>query len=97
MCQLFLHSFIPIQYFFFFLKKKSADEKWDAELVRFPLGLLEEGLSKVSVLVKRVTLPFQIQNIKQTNSALKEKLEGGIEQYRLPEVGSFSDPCLLWR
>lgn len=31
-------------------------------------------------------LSFQIQNIKQTNSALKEKLEGGIEQYRLPEV-----------
>ncbi|KAI1237586.1 hypothetical protein IHE44_0013666 [Lamprotornis superbus] len=28
----------------------------------------------------------EIQNIKQTNSALKEKLEGGIEQYRLPEV-----------
>ncbi|XP_072842793.2 REST corepressor 1 isoform X4 [Pogona vitticeps] len=30
----------------------------------------------------------EIQNIKQTNSALKEKLEGGIEQYRLPEVTS---------
>ncbi|XP_015273955.1 PREDICTED: REST corepressor 1 [Gekko japonicus] len=28
----------------------------------------------------------EIQNIKQTNSALKEKLEGGIEEYRLPEV-----------
>ncbi|KAK7805877.1 hypothetical protein U0070_009091 [Myodes glareolus] len=27
-----------------------------------------------------------IQNIKQTNSALKEKLDGGIEPYRLPEV-----------
>lgn len=40
-------------------------------------------------------LSFQIQNIKQTNSALKEKLEGGIEQYRLPEVGSLSDLCLL--
>jgi len=39
------------------------------------------------VLLKGMTLSFQIQNIKQTNSALKEKLEGGIEQYRLPEVG----------
>lgn len=29
----------------------------------------------------------QIQNIKQTNSALKEKLDGGIELHRLPEVG----------
>ncbi|XP_027426342.1 REST corepressor 1 isoform X2 [Zalophus californianus] len=28
----------------------------------------------------------EIQNIKQTNSALKEKLDGGIEPYRLPEV-----------
>ncbi|XP_008113956.1 REST corepressor 1 isoform X1 [Anolis carolinensis] len=33
-----------------------------------------------------VSIKRQIQNIKQTNSALKEKLEGGIEQYRLPEV-----------
>lgn len=49
------------------------------------------------ILVKGMKLSFQIQNIKQTNSALKEKLEGGIEQYRLPEVGSFSEPCLLWR
>lgn len=62
----------------------------------FLLGLLEEGLSKdFFILVKGMKLSFQIQNIKQTNSALKEKLEGGIEQYRLPEVGSFSDPCLL--
>ncbi|XP_016067711.1 PREDICTED: REST corepressor 1 isoform X1 [Miniopterus natalensis] len=29
---------------------------------------------------------MEIQNIKQTNSALKEKLDGGIEPYRLPEV-----------
>ncbi|KAJ7345203.1 hypothetical protein JRQ81_001153 [Phrynocephalus forsythii] len=35
-----------------------------------------------------VSIKRQIQNIKQTNSALKEKLEGGIEQYRLPEVTS---------
>ncbi|XP_077179853.1 LOW QUALITY PROTEIN: REST corepressor 1 [Paroedura picta] len=33
-----------------------------------------------------VSIKRQIQNIKQTNSALKEKLEGGIEDYRLPEV-----------
>uniref|UniRef100_H3AQU9 REST corepressor 1 n=1 Tax=Latimeria chalumnae TaxID=7897 RepID=H3AQU9_LATCH len=33
-----------------------------------------------------VSIKRQIQNIKQINSALKEKLEGGIEQYRLPEV-----------
>ncbi|KAM9069882.1 REST corepressor 1 [Sarcophilus harrisii] len=33
-----------------------------------------------------VSIKRQIQNIKQTNSALKEKLDGGIEQYRLPEV-----------
>ncbi|XP_048341413.1 REST corepressor 1 isoform X2 [Sphaerodactylus townsendi] len=33
-----------------------------------------------------VSIKRQIQNIKQTNSALKEKLEGGIEEYRLPEV-----------
>ncbi|XP_032995189.1 REST corepressor 1 isoform X1 [Lacerta agilis] len=33
-----------------------------------------------------VSIKRQIQNIKQTNSALKEKLEGGVEQYRLPEV-----------
>ncbi|XP_026535997.1 REST corepressor 1 isoform X3 [Notechis scutatus] len=35
-----------------------------------------------------VSIKRQIQNIKQTNSSLKEKLEGGIEQYRLPEVTS---------
>uniref|UniRef100_A0A2K6TTE2 REST corepressor 1 n=1 Tax=Saimiri boliviensis boliviensis TaxID=39432 RepID=A0A2K6TTE2_SAIBB len=34
-----------------------------------------------------VSVKRQIQNIKQTNSALKEKLDGGIEPYRLPEVG----------
>uniref|UniRef100_A0A8D1Y1P2 REST corepressor 1 n=1 Tax=Sus scrofa TaxID=9823 RepID=A0A8D1Y1P2_PIG len=34
-----------------------------------------------------VSIKRQIQNIKQTNSALKEKLDGGIEPYRLPEVG----------
>lgn len=87
-------------------------KNWNAELVGFLLGLLEEGLSKVVLffvwwglfgfflflfLVKGMKLSFQIQNIKQTNSALKEKLEGGIEQYRLPEVGSSSDLCLLWR
>uniref|UniRef100_A0A250XZZ5 REST corepressor 1 n=2 Tax=Castor canadensis TaxID=51338 RepID=A0A250XZZ5_CASCN len=33
-----------------------------------------------------VSIKRQIQNIKQTNSALKEKLDGGIEPYRLPEV-----------
>uniref|UniRef100_A0A2I3GM85 REST corepressor 1 n=1 Tax=Nomascus leucogenys TaxID=61853 RepID=A0A2I3GM85_NOMLE len=33
-----------------------------------------------------VSVKRQIQNIKQTNSALKEKLDGGIEPYRLPEV-----------
>ncbi|MEE6493722.1 hypothetical protein FKM82_016927 [Ascaphus truei] len=33
-----------------------------------------------------VSIKRQIQNIKQTNSALKEKLQGGIEEYRLPEV-----------
>uniref|UniRef100_A0A4X2K164 REST corepressor 1 n=1 Tax=Vombatus ursinus TaxID=29139 RepID=A0A4X2K164_VOMUR len=33
-----------------------------------------------------VSIKRQIQNIKQTNSALKERLDGGIEQYRLPEV-----------
>nr|XP_010967094.1 REST corepressor 1 [Camelus bactrianus] len=33
-----------------------------------------------------VSVKRQIQNIKQTNSALKEKLDGGIESYRLPEV-----------
>ncbi|XP_015686772.1 REST corepressor 1 isoform X3 [Protobothrops mucrosquamatus] len=33
-----------------------------------------------------VSIKRQIQNIKQTNSSLKEKLEGGIEQYRLSEV-----------
>ncbi|XP_059541847.1 REST corepressor 1 isoform X2 [Myotis daubentonii] len=33
-----------------------------------------------------VSIKRQIQNIKQTNSALKEKLDGGIELYRLPEV-----------
>lgn len=66
-------------------------------MVWFPLGLLEARLPKVFILVKGMKLSLQIQNIKQTNSALKEKLEGGIEQYRLPEVGSFSDPCFLWR
>lgn len=55
------------------------------------------GVCLFLILVKGMKLSFQIQNIKQTNSALKEKLEGGIEQYRLPEVGSFSDLCLLWR
>ncbi|XP_078191922.1 REST corepressor 1 isoform X1 [Callithrix jacchus] len=41
------------------------------------------------VSVKRqvlISLVLEIQNIKQTNSALKEKLDGGIEPYRLPEV-----------
>ncbi|XP_022360826.1 REST corepressor 1 [Enhydra lutris kenyoni] len=33
-----------------------------------------------------VSIKRQIQNIKQTNSALKEKLDGGIEPYRLPEA-----------
>ncbi|XP_028362907.1 REST corepressor 1 isoform X1 [Phyllostomus discolor] len=33
-----------------------------------------------------VSIKRQIQNIKQTNSALKEKLDGGIEPFRLPEV-----------
>ncbi|XP_062974141.1 REST corepressor 1 isoform X1 [Elgaria multicarinata webbii] len=33
-----------------------------------------------------VSIKRQIQNIKQTNSALKEKLDGGVEQFRLPEV-----------
>ncbi|NXT26058.1 RCOR1 protein, partial [Syrrhaptes paradoxus] len=33
-----------------------------------------------------VSIKRQIQNIKQTNSALKEKLEDGIEQYRVPEA-----------
>ncbi|KAG8449265.1 hypothetical protein GDO86_016076 [Hymenochirus boettgeri] len=33
-----------------------------------------------------VSIKRQIQNIKQTNSALKEKLQGGIEEYRIPEV-----------
>ncbi|XP_078516344.1 REST corepressor 1 isoform X2 [Lissotriton helveticus] len=33
-----------------------------------------------------VSIKRQIQNIKQTNSALKEKLEGGLDDYRLPEV-----------
>ncbi|XP_029453851.1 REST corepressor 1 isoform X2 [Rhinatrema bivittatum] len=33
-----------------------------------------------------VSIKRQIQNIKQTNSALKEKLEGGVDEYRLPEV-----------
>uniref|UniRef100_A0A8C9F5D2 REST corepressor 1 n=1 Tax=Pavo cristatus TaxID=9049 RepID=A0A8C9F5D2_PAVCR len=67
-------------------KKEIGDEKQDAEVVWFPLGLLEAGLPKVFILVKGMKLSLQIQNIKQTNSALKEKLEGGIEQYRLPEV-----------
>uniref|UniRef100_A0A8C5WIY0 REST corepressor 1 n=1 Tax=Leptobrachium leishanense TaxID=445787 RepID=A0A8C5WIY0_9ANUR len=33
-----------------------------------------------------VSIKRQIQNIKQTNSALKEQLQGGIEEYRIPEV-----------
>ncbi|XP_040268149.1 REST corepressor 1 [Bufo bufo] len=33
-----------------------------------------------------VTIKRQIQNIKQTNSALKEKLQGGVEEFRIPEV-----------
>uniref|UniRef100_A0A673V5T8 REST corepressor 1 n=1 Tax=Suricata suricatta TaxID=37032 RepID=A0A673V5T8_SURSU len=36
-----------------------------------------------------VSIKRQIQNIKQTNSALKEKLDGGIEPYRLPEVRKY--------
>lgn len=41
-------------------------------------------------------LSFQIQNIKQTNSALKEKLEGGIEEYRLPEVSLHTSRALCF-
>ncbi|KAM5129006.1 REST corepressor 1 isoform 2-T2 [Mantella aurantiaca] len=33
-----------------------------------------------------VSIKRQIQNIKQTNSALKEKLQGGVEEYRVTEV-----------
>lgn len=33
-----------------------------------------------------VSIKRQIQNIKQTNSALKEQLQGGIEEYRIPEA-----------
>ncbi|XP_063804639.1 REST corepressor 1 isoform X2 [Pseudophryne corroboree] len=33
-----------------------------------------------------VSVKRQIQNVKQTNSALKEKLQGGIEEYRVPEA-----------
>ncbi|KAM8921174.1 REST corepressor 1 isoform 2-T2 [Pelodytes ibericus] len=33
-----------------------------------------------------VSLKRQIQNIKQTNSALKEQLQGGIDEHRIPEV-----------
>ncbi|KAG9481865.1 REST corepressor 1 isoform X1 [Eleutherodactylus coqui] len=33
-----------------------------------------------------VSIKRQIQNIKQTNSALKEKLQGGVEEFRIPEV-----------
>ncbi|NP_001082141.1 REST corepressor 1 [Xenopus laevis] len=33
-----------------------------------------------------VSIKRQIQNIKQTNSAFKEKLQGGIEDYRIQEV-----------
>ncbi|KAM4662141.1 REST corepressor 1 [Discoglossus pictus] len=33
-----------------------------------------------------VSLKRQIQNVKQTNSSLKEKLQGGIDEFRLPEV-----------
>ncbi|XP_075049107.1 REST corepressor 1 [Mixophyes fleayi] len=33
-----------------------------------------------------VSIKRQIQNVKQTNSALKEKLQGGIEEYRIPEA-----------
>ncbi|KAM4691061.1 REST corepressor 1 [Rhinophrynus dorsalis] len=33
-----------------------------------------------------VSIKRQIQNIKQTNSALKEKLQGGIDEFRIPEV-----------
>lgn len=68
---------------------KKACPKW--------FWFLFGGVCLFLILVKGMKLSFQIQNIKQTNSALKEKLEGGIEQYRLPEVGSFSDLCLLWR
>lgn len=61
-------------------------------------GCWKKVCPKISFIpVKEMKLSLQIQNIKQTNSALKEKLEGGVEQYRLPEVGSLSDLCLLWR
>ncbi|XP_056401355.1 REST corepressor 1 isoform X1 [Hyla sarda] len=33
-----------------------------------------------------VSIKRQIQNIKQMNSALKEKLQGGVEEFRIPEV-----------
>ncbi|KAM3919160.1 REST corepressor 1 [Leptodactylus fuscus] len=33
-----------------------------------------------------VSIKRQIQNIKQTNSALKEKLQGGVEEFRIPEA-----------
>ncbi|XP_063295833.1 REST corepressor 1 [Pelobates fuscus] len=33
-----------------------------------------------------VSIKRQIQNIKQTNSALKEQLQGGIDEFRIPEV-----------
>ncbi|KAK2496563.1 hypothetical protein MC885_014595 [Smutsia gigantea] len=50
-----------------------------ARLIIWPRGLQHGNCSCISAL-------SLIQNIKQTNSALKEKLDGGIELYRLPEV-----------
>lgn len=98
MCLLFLHSFIPIfSGFCFFLEKEGYGESCNAELWGSCWGCWKICPNFFFlILVKGMKLCFQIQNIKQTNSALKEKLEGGIEQYRLPEVGSFSDLCLLW-
>nr|XP_019602810.1 PREDICTED: LOW QUALITY PROTEIN: REST corepressor 1 [Rhinolophus sinicus] len=51
-----------------------------------PHWKLPKPFGNLSVCVQGSEEEMAIQNIKQTNSALKEKLDGGIEPYRLPEV-----------
>lgn len=97
MHQLLLNSFITICKLSFW-KRGVVSRTGMLSLWGSCWGCRKKACPKISFIpVKEMKLSLQIQNIKQTNSALKEKLEGGVEQYRLPEVGSLSDLCLLWR
>ncbi|XP_018416590.1 PREDICTED: REST corepressor 1 [Nanorana parkeri] len=55
------------------------------------VGAISANANAATTMLKQldmelVSIKRQIQNIKQTNSALKEKLQGGVEEYRVAEV-----------